>query len=326
MKFSVIVPAYNVEQYIEECIMSVLNQDYPQEGYEIIVVDDCTPDNSMAIVERLAKDHSNIRIIHHVRNLHQGGARNTGIREAKGDWIFFLDSDDKWITTNVFTTFDVLTEKNNGIDYVKSTSYSNSLDDSVVSARGEFIQAGYDYFLSDNYLCNVWMSCYKANFLRENDLYFREHVVYEDSDWGVKCAHNTSKVLIIDYPFYGYRLNPESTCQKTNIKSFKDNITSAFEIERLIGELSLSDEKTKVCRNLIKQSIFIFVKLTRQYKYSDGVKCLSKLKGQPIINPAYYTLSCFERIIFFMINRMPRVLVLGVKTATMVKRGFKRLF
>lgn len=325
MKFSVVIPVYNVERYIEECILSVLMQDYQRDDYEIIVVNDCTPDNSMAIVERLAQDHPNIRIIRHANNLHLGGARNTGIREAKGDWIFFLDSDDKWVTPNVFSTFDELTRNDDRIDFVKSISYTYSLDVREVSACGHLIQTGYDYFLSDNYLCNVWMSCYRASFLRQNELYFREHIVYEDSDWSVKCAHKASKVLIIDYPFYGYRSNPESVSQKPNVKSFTDNITSAFEVERLIYELSLSAEETAVCRNLIKKSILIFVKLTRQYKYADGVKCLSKLQGQPIIQPGYYNLNFMERIIFYMINSMPGVLVSGVKIATKLKRGLAKL-
>ena len=93
MKVSIIIPVYNVAPYVEECIQSVLRQDY--KNLEIIIIDDCGTDNSMELVEELVKNSSrDIVILKHDYNKGLSAARNTGIRRATGDYIFFLDSDD----------------------------------------------------------------------------------------------------------------------------------------------------------------------------------------------------------------------------------------
>ncbi|QQM31253.1 glycosyltransferase [Martelella lutilitoris] len=89
---SVIIPFYGVEAYLEACLKSVVEQDYP--NLEIILVDDASPDNSRKIAERFAKSDSRIRIITHAQNQGLGPARNTGAEHALGEYIFFLDSDD----------------------------------------------------------------------------------------------------------------------------------------------------------------------------------------------------------------------------------------
>ena len=94
LRLSIIVPFYNVEKYIEECIRSLYDQDIPQEEYEVICVDDCSPDGSRAIVERLQTEYPTLRLICHERKRCAGGARNTGLREAKGRYVWFVDSDD----------------------------------------------------------------------------------------------------------------------------------------------------------------------------------------------------------------------------------------
>jgi len=333
MIFSIIIPVYNTERYIEECIESVLLQDFPKVEFEIVVVDDCSPDKSYNIVKSLSERFNNVRLIKHNRNKHLGGARNTGIREAKGNWLFFLDSDDKWIDSNVLQKFWNHIQRFPAVDIFRSVSYSSFCDKNTLLELRMFQNVtndeeclyGKEYVTSNQFFYNVWTSCYSRFFLINNNLYFRENVAYEDSDWSTKTFYLAPNIILFDNPFYGYRLNETSITNTNTVKTFNDNIISAFEVERLIYELSMSTAEATACRNRIKQSIITFVKLTKQYKYLDGVKCLSKLKGQSILQPASYNLSLAERIIFYMINSMPRVLVIGVKVATIVKRGLVRL-
>ena len=91
MKFSIIVPAYNVAQYIEECIESILNQDY--DNYEIIVVDDGATDETPKILDEIASKSEKVRVIHQ-KNGGLSAARNSGIEAASGEYILFLDGDD----------------------------------------------------------------------------------------------------------------------------------------------------------------------------------------------------------------------------------------
>lgn len=93
MKLSFIVPVYNLEDYIEECIMSLLNQDLSHSEYEILCINDSSTDSSLEILKRLAKEHTNIIIINQ-ENQGVSAARNNGIKNAKGEYIWFVDGDD----------------------------------------------------------------------------------------------------------------------------------------------------------------------------------------------------------------------------------------
>lgn len=93
MKLSIIVPMYNVEQYIEKCLKSLLNQDLSRDDYEILIINDGSKDRSKHIVNEYMKNNKNIRMINQ-KNGGQSKARNTGIDNAKGEYLFFVDSDD----------------------------------------------------------------------------------------------------------------------------------------------------------------------------------------------------------------------------------------
>ena len=99
LSVSFIVPFYNVEQYIAKCLDSLIDQDIPESDYEIICVNDCSPDNSRNIVIEYQKKHTNIILIEHETNKKLGSARNTGLSKAKGQYVWFVDSDD-WILSN----------------------------------------------------------------------------------------------------------------------------------------------------------------------------------------------------------------------------------
>ena len=95
MKVSIIIPVYNVSKYIERCLKSALDQTW--KDLEIILVDDCTPDDSMDIARSVLETSSRsnmVTILKHEKNRGLSAARNTGIRQAKGDYLYFLDSDD----------------------------------------------------------------------------------------------------------------------------------------------------------------------------------------------------------------------------------------
>ena len=99
---TIVIPVYNVEKYIEKCLLSCVHQDIPSDSYEIIVVNDGTKDNSLRIAESIATTHSNISIVSQ-QNKGLSAARNTGLKLAKGNYIWFIDSDD-WIEDNCLSS------------------------------------------------------------------------------------------------------------------------------------------------------------------------------------------------------------------------------
>ena len=133
MKLSIIVAVYNTAKYLEQCLESVLNQTMPQDDYEVIIVNDCSTDNSMELINEKIKGYSNVRVVDKKLNEATFWSRVDGIVEAKGDYVGFVDSDD-WVAPNMY---EVMVKKgtDSGADIVEcGTIYmyddgSSSMDD-----------------------------------------------------------------------------------------------------------------------------------------------------------------------------------------------------
>lgn len=194
IKVSIIIPVYGVEKYISQCLESVINQSY--ENIEIIVVNDGTKDNSMKIVEEYLLDER-IKII----NKENGGlasARNRGIEEATGEYIYFLDSDD-WIEVN---TIEVLVEESNNLDIIYSNFWYFDEKNQKKRKNKEKIKSNMsmtgEYLLGYSTEIMVWNKIYKKSFLEEKQLRFLEGIIHEDEEFTFKCYMNSPQVKYID--------------------------------------------------------------------------------------------------------------------------------
>ena len=167
MKISIIVPVYNVEAYIEDCLKSITAQTYKGD-IECIIVNDCTPDSSCAIIERFIEKYNgaiDFKFLHHTKNRGLSAARNTGIDAATGDYIYFIDSDDE-ITPECI---GLLTEpiENNKYDFVigdYATIGSNNeyppilLNEGQITTKEEIRKTFFThkwYMMAWNKLCNL---------------------------------------------------------------------------------------------------------------------------------------------------------------------------
>ena len=112
-KVSIIIPIYNVEQYLAQCLDSVINQTY--KNIEIICVNDCSTDNTAQVISEYGKFHQNLRLINHETNRRQGGARNTGVKVAEGDYILYIDADDTF-ESNALPLLKKELEKSNSLN------------------------------------------------------------------------------------------------------------------------------------------------------------------------------------------------------------------
>ena len=213
IRLSIIVPFYNVEKYIEECIQSLYDQDIPQEEYEVICVDDCSPDGSRAIVERLQKEYSTLRLICHERNKKLGGARNTGLREAKGEYVWFVDSDDA-MYANVLKGILKTAEQGN-VDILQFDYFRGGNIYRLPEQR-EDIQEGEEYLFekaTDAWFYKVagaWRQIFKKDFLMHNRLAFVEDAMYEDTDYLIHAFLLAKRVQYTPILAYHYRINEES--------------------------------------------------------------------------------------------------------------------
>jgi len=220
---SIIVPVYGVEKHIERCLRSVLRQDY-QGGLECILVDDCTPDNSMQVVDALLGSYDGdivFRKLRHEQNRGLSAARNTGTQAATGDYIFYLDSDDE-IMPHAISTLVALAEKYPGVDVVYGDWY--------VSRRYNFLQndiALKEYINDSNEIlstlllgCHVSMTApnklLKKEFVRGCRLLFKEGVIHEDEHFNYFLAEEASGIAVSFVPTYVYYLNPSGIVRGSN--------------------------------------------------------------------------------------------------------------
>jgi glycosyltransferase involved in cell wall biosynthesis len=216
IQLSIIVPIYNVEQYIAQCLDSVYHQDIPEEEYEVICVNDMSPDSSRDTVIAYQKDHANLYLIDHDVNKKLGGARNTGMRAARGKYILFLDSDDM-LKPNCLK--QMIAEMESQQDDYIHFNYVKYYDDGKYDVESTYDCTTNQMTGSDLFFCKAipWQhqisACrkiYCTDFMRRNNLYFEENTMYEDNDFSMRVAATATKCRHLDISPYIYRQNPES--------------------------------------------------------------------------------------------------------------------
>lgn len=234
-KISIIIPIFNVEPYILECLESVANQTV-HDSIECILVDDCGTDNSVDIAEHFLSSYEgsiNFSLIHHQRNGGLSAARNTGVRASKGHYLYFLDSDDT-IKPNCLELLINMAEKYSA-DLVIG-SY-----DTGDSRMNLFDKIDYPKFIDNKKIVKQMLLNYDmlpvtaANrlitreLLIQNDLFFKEGIIHEDNYWTYFLAKFVNKMAICKEKVYNYRLTPGSITNKVNVEkeilAFKTMIT-----------------------------------------------------------------------------------------------------
>lgn len=327
MRFSIIIPAYNTEEQIEKCLRSICCQDYSKEGYEIIVVDDCSPDKLSIKVSELQKEFPNIVLIRHDVNKRQGGARNTALKILKGDYVLFVDSDDCWLYTNVLQIFDSILGDEQ-YDIIQADHFVGIREDDNYKTekyRGYIsptITNGIDYLLSDSMCFSSCLSCYKMDFIKYHNLFFEENVAYEDVDWRFKVCFLAQTISLIDFPFYGYRLNDTSTTRFPSVKSFEDNIRSVARTKEFIKQEGITGNLYYRCMDYVKSSVFSFLKISRNYKIEDSLQCFKLISNLDLTDLAQYHLNTKEFFLFLVIKHFPIIPIIFIRILTLTKRRF----
>lgn len=207
--FSIIIPVYNTEKYLHKCIDSVLQQTYNE--YEIIIVNDGSTDSSAEILHSYEKSFRCIQVVTQP-NKGLGGARNTGIDRATGDYLVFLDSDD-YLREDMLEVINQMLEKQM-FDVIAFDAYTVNQDgtvQSICSARrhGESCTnlSGRDLLMMEPTSC---FKVYRKSLFQENKIYFPEKLWYEDFATIPRIALHVEKMAYIKEPLYYYLQNPNS--------------------------------------------------------------------------------------------------------------------
>lgn len=222
MKISIIIPVYNVEQYVERCIRSCVNQSVPSTDFQIICVNDGSTDNSLCVIEKLAKEYPNIEIISQ-KNRGLSAARNTGMRKAIGEYYMFVDSDD-WIADgSLIRIIKKLDLEKPDILCICSTRTDGKNEFAPESFDSEEPLTGPQALAKGLNPCAPF-SIVRSGFIKDNSFKFYEGIYHEDSELTPRMHYSASKISFLNGIIYYYYVNINSIMGKPNPKKSFDLI------------------------------------------------------------------------------------------------------
>lgn len=229
---------YNVEQYLPKCIESVYNQDLDEAEFEIILIDDESPDESLQIAKKLTSERKNVTIISQ-KNKGLGGARNTGINNAKGDYVLFLDSDDFYLPNSLKNIIDLV--ENSDLDILEFGAQGISIENKIVfsltaSTHGK-VYCGSDYYLKIRYSDTVCNKIYKRNFLNNNNLRFLEKIYIEDYEFNTRAFSKAEKVSATSILVSQFLQSPNSITRNSSEEKKQKMKTDIYNVIKQISQL-----------------------------------------------------------------------------------------
>ena len=270
MKFSIILPVYNVEHYLRECLESVLQQSFAD--WEAICVNDGSTDNSAAILEEYGHKDGRFKIV----NQPNGGlsaARNTGLKAATGEYVLFLDSDD-WLESNALERIsESLTDEDilcfSGRRFFEKESQYHDADQLQPGSYA----TGMDYYnenalsVRDFAFVCVVLRAYKREFLQSHELWFKEGILHEDNLFTPLACYYAEKVKVINDCLYDYRVRANSITTTGNVKRLRDLLGTANTLSEFFIQRDGFD-KTVVYRAITHhyQSVFAYASKEEEYE------------------------------------------------------------
>ena len=267
MTVSVIIPVYNVEKYIRRCLQSVIDQECKGFNIECLIVDDCSPDDSMIIVNDMIGsyegDSITFKIIKHEVNKGLSEARNSGIKASTGDYLFFIDSDDAILekTFNSFVLYaikypyvDLIMGNAIGIEenYLSNTSITNNdnnlclIDDKRVIVQN---------VLRRKISRTAWNKFVRRTLVIDNDLFFDVGLLYEDVTWSYRLFSCVTSILIIPELTYIYENNPDSIIHTPKERANKMVRSFVFITDYLLNHPPVIDDKKCL---FVEHRLFVF--------------------------------------------------------------------
>ncbi|MBE6805504.1 MAG: glycosyltransferase [Ruminococcaceae bacterium] len=288
MFFSVVVPVYNVEKYLKECVDSILSQTFTD--FELILVDDGSTDLSGNICDAYAAKDSRVKVIHK-ENGGLSDARNVGTKSANGKYVVYIDSDD-YISSNDFLETVYLNAKDEPdivcYKFKKYFEKTNEFSECKFFLpdinRYETMWERIGYLVKqDAFYCSAWTKSVRLELIKENEIYFEKGLLGEDQEWYYGLLLKAQSITGIDRDFIVYRQRENSITSSAKIKNLDDCMYLLKKWNKGIGDAQISDEYRKAlyhslaklyCNMLI---LYTGLKDKNKKKHHKEIKQLAKL-------------------------------------------------
>lgn len=339
--FSIIMPVYNAEKYIEQSINSVLNQTFTK--FELIIIDDCSKDSSYSICEKLKND-KRIVLKKNKQNLGVADTRNYGIRLAKGVYITFLDADDYLEEKLLETVYEHLKDKN--IDYLKYSVFEeyfnlkNELEYvKICQCADQFCDDQKDILKESIKLERyplfgyVWNSFYKLNIIKDNTVKFNNtFAMNEDFDFNIQYINYINNMQCISFNGYHYRkLNNENSLSSKKQKNyFRLHVMKVEAFEQLLKKLNEKDQNSMEFLFLLYNR-YVYSEVERNIKSNDLKAIIKNIKKTVLFGKFYNfqfnQISLKEKIMIKLLKGKNEFLFIEfVKFISFIKSRFPIIF
>lgn len=312
MTLSYIIPLYNGTKTICKCLDSIYSFNIAVDDFEVIVVDDCSADGSVAIVERYALSHPNLRVIRHSVNKKQGGAKNTGIKEAHGKYIVFADQDDEIVSENQDKVLAIARKQDADVLSFRWLEIRDG------AAKLHFVRNFEEKNLGGVEFCEnlfdpseslaPWSYLYRREYLINQNHWFAENVLMEDADWIAWHLIHAKRIFREEMPIYKWIRNRQSITSSTTWQFKADYILYGL---RKIEDANLySDLSCKFAQIMhddgvynIESSLRSLWKADRYKPFFDriGTGVLNRMKGM-IWSPRITFMIYHPNITCFMLS------------------------
>ena len=316
IKLSIIVPVYNVERYIRPCIESIFKQDLDEECFEVIIVNDGTPDHSMEMIEDIIQQHNNITVINQ-ENLSLSVARNNGIAAAKGEYILMPDSDDLLIENSLKPLLEKALETKADLmvanfmtmndDEIEQTNLSTLQQPTI-----EFtMKTGRDLFLQDMspFQCYVWRNLYRREFITSNNISFYPGIRYQDIPFTHECYLKANNGIRTNIVLNIYRRWPGSSTRAYTLNNSRHFITAIALTWKLRQMEGLSSDMVYK----IEENVYISLRLMLYHTIHGIIRKKDRYVLTNYINfqapELYFTHSFKQRLTSMMIKKMPHLFI-----------------
>lgn len=280
MRFSVILPVYQVEKYLHECVDSILNQTFTD--FEVILVDDGSPDSCPKICDEYAQKDARVKVVHK-KNGGQASARNAGLEVAKGNYICYVDSDDYLIDNRVLERLAEKTVSDPDIVHYKFVEWFESdgriascyFDYNVPTEGRSLAEVYCDLVNKDAYFNSAWSKIIKRSLLMDNNIRFEEGIVGEDNEWYYHVVMVAKKLVLLDEPLYVYRRRSGSTTTSATEKNLRDQLHVLDKWEKILSTSDNDARAQVVWGSLAKQfcsAVILYAGLKDVERYFPEMK------------------------------------------------------
>ena len=273
-KFSIIIPVYNVEKYIDNCLKSIMQQSY--KDYEVIVVNDGTKDNSMDIVKKY-----NVTIIEQ-KNQGLSAARNTGVKNATGEYLIFLDSDDSWNKDLLKELNKSLKNKPDIVRFQIQETYEDNTNKKEYKEKGFEGKNGEEAFSlisKYHFVENAWCYAIKREYYQKENYAFKVGAIHEDFGLIPLIIIKANLVNSIEYIGYNYLQRQGSIMSNNSYEKTKKKVSDVYlHYQYLISEINKTSLDSKIFKSFVSNSLILKICDLENKDYKNYKKKLKQEK------------------------------------------------